>query len=321
MFYAETMERARELLKAMQSEKKGLAEKTRYEAVRTESQSDMQDASELLVPESAQLLMQVQRQQIAKLKKRTSWYLGSSVFLSLLVVVVAVVGWKNRRTMLECDKMLSPWSSAWDAVEYWEGDAINPFTNPSIYRGPPTPEREKAWDDLWHHKGVPVTREGIIALNKTDKGPHVEAYGSDPNNPTYGSIVEVFHQIHCLNMLRQATWLDRYDPDDPWYPYDLLYPVAGRIHLDHCIEALRLSLMCNADITPVLVIHNETIRAKKMADFSVHKKCRNFDKIRDWVEEHGVRLPKDQHPGLEVFEEPIDPVKMLEEGNSCEKDL
>lgn len=38
----------------------------------------------------------------------------------------------------------------WDAVEFWEGDLINYFNHSTIYRGPPTPEREKAWDDLWH---------------------------------------------------------------------------------------------------------------------------------------------------------------------------
>jgi hypothetical protein len=38
----------------------------------------------------------------------------------------------------------------WDAVEYWEGNVINYFNHSTIYRGPPTLEREQAWDALWN---------------------------------------------------------------------------------------------------------------------------------------------------------------------------
>jgi hypothetical protein len=47
-------------------------------------------------------------------------------------------------------------------------------------------------------QGIPIKGAGISALNKTEKGEHVQAVGSDPNDPTYVGIVEVFHQLHCL---------------------------------------------------------------------------------------------------------------------------
>ncbi len=40
----------------------------------------------------------------------------------------------------------------WDAVEFWEGDFVNYFNHTSIYRGPPSLERETAWDSLWRSK-------------------------------------------------------------------------------------------------------------------------------------------------------------------------
>lgn len=46
--------------------------------------------------------------------------------------------------------------------------------------------------------GMPVTDAGVAALNKTDQGEYIQIVGSDPKHPTYGSIVEVFHQLHCL---------------------------------------------------------------------------------------------------------------------------
>jgi hypothetical protein len=37
-----------------------------------------------------------------------------------------------------------------EAVEYVEMDFVNPFAHDTIYRGPPTPELEKAWEELWY---------------------------------------------------------------------------------------------------------------------------------------------------------------------------
>ena len=39
-----------------------------------------------------------------------------------------------------------------EAVQYEERDFINPFAHDTIYRGPPTPELESAWVDLWFCK-------------------------------------------------------------------------------------------------------------------------------------------------------------------------
>lgn len=36
-----------------------------------------------------------------------------------------------------------------EAVEYEEVNWTNDFDQPSIYRGYPNPEREKAWENLW----------------------------------------------------------------------------------------------------------------------------------------------------------------------------
>lgn len=36
-----------------------------------------------------------------------------------------------------------------EAVEYEEVNWTNDFDQPSIYRGPPNPQREKAWENLW----------------------------------------------------------------------------------------------------------------------------------------------------------------------------
>lgn len=46
---------------------------------------------------------------------------------------------------VRADRATAP---ALEAVEYHDIDFINDFNSTSIYRGPPTPEREEAWDKL-----------------------------------------------------------------------------------------------------------------------------------------------------------------------------
>jgi hypothetical protein len=108
-----------------------------------------------------------------------------------------------------------------DYVEFWEGDFTNYFNHTSKYRGPPSKELQEAWLGLWDCKlssqphcdgstahqnfkaNIPadppigVDSEIIKGLNKTE-AKHVQVIGSDPNNPTYAAMVEVFHQLHCL---------------------------------------------------------------------------------------------------------------------------
>ncbi len=55
---------------------------------------------------------------------------------------------------------------------------------------------------------------------------------------------------------------------------------------DHCIELIRIDMMCNADTTPYLVLEDDTAPEGLRADFSSHHKCRNFEKIQSWMVEH-----------------------------------
>lgn len=57
------------------------------------------------------------------------------------------------------------------------------------------------------------------------------------------------------------------------------------MHADHCIETLRIALMCHGDTTPVgLVKLDETVQLGGRADFSSLRKCVNFDKLVEFVE-------------------------------------
>ena len=59
----------------------------------------------------------------------------------------------------------------------------------------------------------------------------------------------MYHHLHCLKIIRHYIALDHY-PDDVDAEMYVIEP--GHVypeHIEHCIEALRLYLICQPDIT------------------------------------------------------------------------
>jgi len=65
-------------------------------------------------------------------------------------------------------------------------------------------------------------------------------------------------------------------------------------HLDHCIDSIRQSLMCSADIS---VIPFQWIEEKEQlaARATVPHVCRDFDQIQEWARKRAVYHPLDVH--------------------------
>lgn len=55
-------------------------------------------------------------------------------------------------------------------------------------------------------------------------------------------------------------------------------------HLDHCIDSIRQSLMCSADVTPLPYVWWRKYDQLMPASAVTHT-CRDFDAIRDWAKE------------------------------------
>lgn len=117
----------------------------------------------------------------------------------------------------------------------------------------------------------------------------------------YVGLLEVYHQLHCLvsgledginsiivlmillfqNIVRMYTWWQAGKYDEP--PVGLSNdPLKNRMHVDHCLDALRIALMCWGDVTPLLVRLGGPAGAR--ADFETHHKCRDFNAIENWIE-------------------------------------
>ncbi|OJD11651.1 hypothetical protein AJ78_07621 [Emergomyces pasteurianus Ep9510] len=155
------------------------------------------------------------------------------------------------------------------------------FTKATIYRQRPGPLVDEAWLALGTQY-API----IIPENEA------EAYGIHPGQVKrkkeqgggFYANVEVFHHLHCLNTLRQASHFNfEYyskqgkgpfrDPDD-----------ALETHIGHCVDILRQQIMCTADVGVFGQWWVDGVGP--FVDFNTVHKCRNFDDIRKWAEKH-----------------------------------
>ncbi|KUJ15076.1 uncharacterized protein LY89DRAFT_589180 [Mollisia scopiformis] len=170
---------------------------------------------------------------------------------------------------------------ALEAVEYITQDFSDAFNSTSIYRGPPTRELEDAWEKLTFKHAIEVPEDKIHGLNRTEAD-HLRRVPSDVGTG-YVALIEVFHQLHCLNLIRRYTWFQagKYD----YIPIGLSdNPLKNRMHVDHCFEALRISLQCFGDVTPLFIREDPDAPAGARADFDTHHKCRNFEKLEEWID-------------------------------------
>ncbi|KAG2059392.1 hypothetical protein BDR06DRAFT_949446 [Suillus hirtellus] len=158
---------------------------------------------------------------------------------------------------------------------------------PSIYRGPPSQEIDAVWARITDD--VPPTR---MSLEEILKAGEVDTPSKVKYPPEYGGgfmvSMEAPHQLHCLNLLRKASWPKYYGPIDPSFQDT---PEVVRMHLDHCIEMLRENTMCNADVT---MITWDWVQGHKIPypNFNTRHQCRDFEKVLDWAVEHAVHIPR-----------------------------
>jgi hypothetical protein len=113
--------------------------------------------------------------------------------------------------------------------------------------------------------------------------------------------MEVFHQLHCLNLLRRVTYRDYYEPlggeiavgADKLQAHtgEKLNQHSSRLDadslLDHCIEVLRLNLQCTADVGvfSLYLLPGDPLAWPQLNSNHV---CRNFDAVKQWALDNTV---------------------------------
>ncbi|KIW86203.1 hypothetical protein Z517_01598 [Fonsecaea pedrosoi CBS 271.37] len=130
----------------------------------------------------------------------------------------------------------------------------------------PSPVTEAAWDDL-----LPV-QGGFF------QHPQIAPSRSD---------FAVFHQLHCLNGIRQAYWFTHAvatgaatlsaSADGP--DADMSEMISPR-HISHCVDLLRQALMCQPDLT----VEVKDERGGVTGFGTVHQ-CKDWAQLMAWMAE------------------------------------
>ncbi|KAI0893054.1 hypothetical protein F4806DRAFT_220695 [Annulohypoxylon nitens] len=154
----------------------------------------------------------------------------------------------------------------------------------SPYQGPPSPEVDQAWKELLQYSNIRVTGEDLRKINKTS----IPMPGEEDS---YWVELSVVHELHCIKRLRQYWFSDYYFPNITEEDRRLNW-----LHNDHCLEILRQSVMCHADVSMITMTWEPT-SVFPAADFQNVHECTNWDILYEWQKERSVDL---MQPGLLV---------------------
>ncbi|KAF2475361.1 uncharacterized protein BDR25DRAFT_340146 [Lindgomyces ingoldianus] len=146
-------------------------------------------------------------------------------------------------------------------------------TQYSAYSGPPNDVNAVAWEALiepleLQHAGIrPETAV------KVKDGGFIAALG-------------VYHELHCLNKLRYFLY-DRFSmPNVTQTALDYWTD-----HLDHCIEVLRISLMCTADLSLYTFSWPDDPDAIFLnAHSNSPRKCVKWEQLERWSTKRKISL-------------------------------
>ncbi|KAL8296361.1 hypothetical protein RB597_005778 [Gaeumannomyces tritici] len=206
------------------------------------------------------------------------------LFAASWVVFLAAV-WVHRLPLSDkrCVRQLNVPSPLHDVIEFEDVQFDNAFHKPSPYKGRPTKELEERWKDLWYYGSFDLPDSALPGLRKPPGGTDGHPWARTASGGLLAGL-EVFHNLHCLNLVRQYVHRSEWDySTDPGFSGTEQQILD---HVDHCIEALRIRLMCSADVTPFL--HLNTSDKGAQPDFDTQHRCPRYGNIVDWAKQHQI---------------------------------
>lgn len=180
-------------------------------------------------------------------------------------------GWKTdfgpSRSAIEIEEVIFTGSPTFAE----NGTYYVPHPSPINYTADPSPELDRAWDELTWGRYIVVTEQEARDAFEEQYG-DIEQFWS-PLRGGYITGFDMFHTLHCLNRIRM-----RFYPE--YYPYEDRH--VHRVHHLHCLEQIRQYIMCSGDMTPIPTKYNRG-RKHSYVDSDVAHTCRNFNVLREWL--------------------------------------
>jgi hypothetical protein len=230
---------------------------------------------------------------------RSYWWLWLlQVALLLLSCTFFYLALRLRLQTLNYVKQFSAYSPAAPAVQY-EDVKFNITTKGNRFVGA-GPDVDRAWREISYDMGDQmIMPDELPVLDMPESSLKVKHPQSGAEGYRVG--MEVFHQLHCINLLRRVTYRDYYEPISAEFKVGaealkMHTGLSSRLtfssgsancFIDHCLEVLRLNTQCHADIGlfTFYMVEGDPLAWPELNSWH---KCRNFDRVRDWAVQHSV---------------------------------
>lgn len=128
--------------------------------------------------------------------------------------------------------------------------------HPSIARAMPNNASDEIWDEIELTRIFPVTKADII---KMGKDPSTVVKLEDKlwglGDDAYATTFDLYHQLHCLNSLRQIAYGGYYERVMGDTEGE---PSIREIHINHCADILYQALVCSGNVNLITMHWVET---------------------------------------------------------------
>jgi len=143
----------------------------------------------------------------ARLASRWLWLVhGLLLTISFSLFILSSI---RTASTIEHVRKFSAWSPAETAVQY-DHVKYNITTDANRFVGA-RPEVDEAWDEISYDMGDQwLSKDDISKLGMPET--HLKVNHPVTGEEGYRVGMEVFHQLHCLNLLRRVTYRSYYEP-------------------------------------------------------------------------------------------------------------
>ncbi|KAI0126814.1 hypothetical protein BJ170DRAFT_684396 [Xylariales sp. AK1849] len=190
-------------------------------------------------------------------------------------------------------RQASAWSPLYDLVDLrpqtmMVNGTLFPPKDPSIARQLPNPNADMLWEEYELIRVFPVTKADVVKLGK-DPSTAVkledEIWGL--GDDAYATVLDVYHQIHCLNSLRQIAYGSYYNRSQGRADTLLL----REMHINHCTDILLQALQCSGNLN-LITMHWVETQLQPWPDMSLNKQCVDFPHLTEWRKEATIDMDK-----------------------------
>lgn len=126
----------------------------------------------------------------------------------------------------------------------------------------------------------------------------------DHGTGQYLASLDVFHQLHCVDLLRKALHREYYDAHEGSFAGAPEAVVQG--HLEHCVETLRQTIMCHGDIS-LLTYNWVEGRDMPYPNFNTLHTCKKWETLTRWNMQRDITVEWTDGMGRHVLSPPLKP--------------